>query len=107
MSYGKNDGINEKLSLIADFRVVWGGDETVNYIKKIPSHPDCIDLVFPNRYSISLINCEKINNTNIASLIKNFYNDTLLLDQNACSSPKIIFDEWKQKRRFWKIFKFC
>ena len=107
LSYGKNDGINEKLSLIADFRVVWGGDETVNYIKKIPSHPDCIDLVFPNRYSISLINCEKINNTNIASLIKNFYNDTLLLDQNACSSPKIIFwmnEDKKKKDLFWKKY---
>ena len=107
VNYDKNEGITEKLSSIADFRVLWGGDKTVNYIKKIPSHPDCIDLVFPNRYSISLINCEKINNTNINSLIKNFYNDTLLLDQNACSSPKIIFwmnDNKKKKDLFWKKY---
>ena len=107
ISYDKNEGITEKLSLIADFRVLWGGDKTVNYIKKIPSHPDCIDLVFPNRYSISLINCEKIDNSNISSLIENFYNDTLLLDQNACSSPKIIFwmnENKKKKDLFWKKY---
>ena len=49
----------------------------------------------------------KINNTNIASLIKNFYNDTLLLDQNACSSPKIIFwmnENKKKKDLFWKKY---
>lgn len=86
---------------------MWGGDKTVKYIKTIPSHPDCIDLVFPNRYSISLINCEKINNSNIDSLIKNFYNDTLLLDQNACSSPKIVFWMNNNKKKidlFWQKY---
>jgi hypothetical protein len=33
---------------------------------------------------------DKISKKKLSSLIKNFYNDTYLVDQNACSSPHLI-----------------
>ena len=41
--------------------------------------------------------------TNIEKLCENFYNDTLTLDQNACSSPHMIC--WfKTKKKYIEIF---
>ena len=38
----------------------------------------------------------KLNDSSLTVLCKNFYNDSYLMDQNACSSPNIIF--WKGKK---------
>jgi hypothetical protein len=76
--------------------MIWGGDRTISSVKALPTMPRCIDIAFADRYSVALINCEAVlaaDDTQFARLIDGFYNDTYLMDQNACSSPQVILWE--------------
>ena len=92
--YKKDDPeFTKKFSLLSDARLIWGGDKTINEIKKFPSKERCRDITFPDRYSISIINSDiflKSNDLDKKKLIYNFYNDTFAVDQNACSSPHLL-----------------
>ena len=82
-----------KLSLICDGRMIWGGNETVRYFKKISTEPHTKDIFFYDRYSICIIQSEfliNISKMQMKTVAKNFFNDTYLVDQAACSSPIII-----------------
>ena len=101
-------------SAIADCRMIWGGDRTISSVKALPTMPRCIDIAFADRYSVALISCEAVlaaDGTQFSRLIDGFYNDTYLMDQNACSSPQMILWEGgklgsgeieKARERFWK-----
>jgi hypothetical protein len=92
---------------MADARMIWGGDETIATIRKLPTKPRCVDLAFADRYSICVINGQAVleaDESRIARLSEDFYNDTYLMDQNACSSPHLILwvnDNEKARERFW------
>ena len=86
--YNKNSKITEIISGFCDARVIWGGDQTVNQIKKIPTKSRCIDIAFSDRYSLSIIHLNK--NSNLNKITSDFFNDSYLMGQNACSSPHII-----------------
>ena len=49
VSYGHEDDINLYLSEIADVRIIWGGDGTINRFKSFATKPRCKDLLFANR----------------------------------------------------------
>ena len=100
-----NNKISEFISNKVDGRIIWGGDRTVNLFKNLKTRPKCVNLYFPDRYSISLVNSNKINRKNIDDLVKKFYDDTLTMDQMGCSSP--IGVVWLGKKKdmknlFWK-----
>lgn len=105
--YDKDEKINIFLSINADARLIWGGDNTVNIFRGYKIKPKCLDISFPDRYSMTLIDCKKLANLSIGKLrklIRNFYNDTYLFDQLACGSPQSIF--WINKNlkiieKFW------
>lgn len=107
--YKSNDDFfTKKFSSNCDARMIWGGDETISNIKKYNTKPRNIDIPFSDRYAICLINSQKflsLNKNKTKNLIRNFYNDTYLVDQNACSSPHVVF--WvgkfssKAKKKFW------
>jgi hypothetical protein len=107
VSYASDLETTKTFSLLSDARMIWGGDETVLAIKAIDAKPRCIDVAFADRYSIAIIDSEaieKMDETAITKLAENFYNDTYLMDQNACSSPRLIL--WLNanetaKNRFW------
>lgn len=110
VSYDSSSDISAKLSLLADIRVIWGGDATVAAIRSLPTTPRCVDIAFADRYSVAMIGAEAVvaaDDSLIAKLSRDFYNDTYLMDQNACSSPRTIL--WVgeadtieiAKRRFW------
>ena len=93
---------------MADCRMIWGGDRTIAAVKSLPTRPRCVDIAFADRYSVALINAEailKANDDHIARLAQDFYNDTYLMDQNACSSPQVIVWEGEKvaeaQERFW------
>jgi hypothetical protein len=100
--------ITNNISEIVDARLIWGGDKTIKEIRKIKTKARTIDVPFTDRYSISIINSDKLlqlPDYKFNILLKNFYNDTYEVDQNACSSPHIIL--WKgdkknyAKKKFW------
>ena len=77
-----------------DAKVIWGGDATIEKIRDFETKPRCIELAFADRYSLALINTGTImaaGPDEMKRLAHNFYNDSFLVDQNACSSPNLIF----------------
>ncbi len=107
IKYQNSDLISSELSKNVEARVIWGGDSTVNKFKTFKTKPRCIDLAFANRYSISLIDSNKLaklNSKNLSNLVKKFYNDTYTMDQFGCSSPNSVFWLGKNnfaKKKFW------
>ena len=105
--YEKNKKITEELCMHCDCRVIWGSDKTINNIKKYETKIECKDLIFSDKYSISIINlnCKefKIKET-ILNLAKKFYMDSLIFDQNACTSPHLILWYGKQNKNIYNIF---
>tara|TARA_Y100000590_G_scaffold470645_1_gene667340 strand:- start:9501 stop:10691 length:1191 start_codon:yes stop_codon:yes gene_type:complete len=107
--YSDNDDYTNKISSICDARLIWGGDNSIKNIRKFPLKHRALDLAFADRYSFCVINAQdvlKLNQSKIKRLVENFYNDTYLVDQNACSSPHLIL--WmgknvnKVRNKFWK-----
>ena len=101
--------ITENISKICDLRIIWGGDKTINQIREFKLKPHAHDITFSDRTSLCILDIEKmlkINKKNLSKLIRNFYNDTYIVDQNACSSPHLIL--WYGKgdikiaqKKFW------
>jgi len=107
VQYGHESIINDALSSIADVRVVWGGDNTINELRNSPMKPRATEITFSDRYSIAVIDSDKyMKIQNKAMVSKDFYNDTYLSDQNACTSPRMVI--WmgnsitEAKRLFWE-----
>lgn len=109
IKYPADNSITEEFSKIADVRMIWGGDKTISSVKKLQTKPRCYDITFADRYSICIIDASKIecaSEDEIKRLSENFYNDTYLMDQNACSSPQLILwanDTENARIRFWDV----
>ncbi len=108
--YSDHDLITRKFSSLCDGRIVWGGDNTIQQVRKYSLNPRCVDLTFADRYSFCMINLKKLSKLNhfeLKKLVQNFYNDTYLVDQNACSSPHLIVwvgkGDKKIKFKFWEF----
>lgn len=109
LSFKKDDeSFTEYLSKICDVRIIWGGDKTINTIRKFQIQERSIEITFPDRQSLCIINSDKIvliNKFDLKKIIKNFYNDTYLYDQNACSSPNLILWTGRSvklaRKKFW------
>jgi hypothetical protein len=95
VSYEHVRETNEYFSRIANARIIWGGDETVNLFKSYPTNTRCKDICFPNRISYSIFDSRDFLILNDfekkKEVVKKFYNDYNLYDQKACSSPDTIF----------------
>lgn len=92
--YPAGDAATERFSAMSDARIIWGGDTTVAEVRVLPCASRCIDVVFPDRYSVALIDESALaclDDRAIGDLAGKFYNDAYLMDQNACSSPRTIF----------------
>ena len=107
VKYERSNEISEEFSKNADCRMIWGGDKTIKMFKALETKPRCIDITFPDRYSICIIDANKINEASedeMKTLAEKFYVDTYLMDQNACSSPQLIYwvnDNKEARDKFW------
>ena len=100
--YNKKDDVTEYFSSICDARVIWGGDSTINNIRKFQTPVRCIDIAFADRYSLCIINTDVLlekTSSAFTKIIERFYNDTFIMDQNACSSPHLIVWLGKKKQK--------
>lgn len=109
-----NISVTNKFSKMSDARMVWGGDNTVKNIKKLETKIKVKDLYFSEKYSLSVISSSNYLSSEKSSkldLAKNFYNDTFIFDQNACTSPRIVLwqgnknNNDKAKFIFWNLLK--
>mgnify|MGYP000146648360 CR=1 FL=1 len=103
-----------ELSDACQLRVIWGGDESINAIRRIPLAPSAKELSFADRSSLCLLNAEAVcQHKDIEALAADFARDTFSFGQQACSSPKAIV--WhgensvieKAKLIFWCALENC
>lgn len=93
LTYEHDSDITRLLSKYCDTRVIWGGDQTIKKIRNVEIPPHATELIFPDRFSYSLLNAQAIINCKdecLKKLAENFYNDSYWFDQKACSSPKAV-----------------
>tara|TARA_B100001057_G_scaffold499123_1_gene608621 strand:- start:354 stop:1562 length:1209 start_codon:yes stop_codon:yes gene_type:complete len=111
INYEKNNEINNYLSKNCEIRIIWGGDNSINEIRKSKIEPHAYELTFPDRYSLCIISSsDYLNSYDPKNEAIKFYNDTLTFDQNACTSPRLII--WngtkqinsKARLKFWKYY---
>lgn len=106
--YPHESNANEVFSGLCNVRVIWGGDATIETIRKNAIPARAFDICFADRYSIAAIRPKAILEADNCSLIaEHFYNDTYLFDQNACSAPHLVCWEKGEglaeaKKRFWE-----
>ena len=105
LRYEHNDAVTQYLSSLCDVRIIWGGDRTIETVRSAKLPPRSIELTFADRHSAALMNADAVVEADIKKLAEGFYTDTYYMDQNACSSPRIVV--WFGKRipeakaRFW------
>ncbi len=105
--YGRNKEINDVLSAMADIRIVWGGDKTIAELRKSQLPPRSTEVTFADRYSLAVIDGDVyLDMEDKEKTAVDFYNDTYLTDQNACTSPRIVVwtgeKKTEAKEMFWR-----
>lgn len=96
--FGHDRTINDALSAVCDVRVIWGGDNTIGQLRQSQIHARTTEVTFADRFSASYIEAvQYLAMQNKRQIASDFYNDTYLTDQNACTSPRIVF--WKGSER--------
>lgn len=104
--YEHSDEITAELSSICDVRIIWGGNRTIETIRKAPIPPRTIEMAFADRHSIAIINADEYLKCDCDEIAKGFYTDTYYSDQNACSSPRLVMwlgNNVEQARQlFWE-----
>lgn len=106
--YEHDREITDALSDLCDVRVMWGSDQSIAEIRKSPLPPRATELSFASRGSAAVLSATELLHTkNLDLLTRQFYNDTYLNDQNACSSPHMIYwlgthrEVAEAQERFW------
>lgn len=110
--YDRDREINDMLSSLCDVRVIWGGDVTIAELRKSPLSPRATEVTFADRYSLAVIDSdgymesvrEDADNGIKDRIAADFYNDTYLSDQNACTSPQVVVWTGSQKEEAKEIF---
>ncbi len=103
--YERDKEINDFFSQMADVRIVWGGDETIAELRKSPIGSRATEVTFADRYSLAVIDSDKyLEAEEYEKVAQDFYNDTYLTDQNACTSPFLVAWMGKHKEEAKEIF---
>ncbi len=90
--YEHDRTVTDTLSALCDVRIMWGSDASIAEIRRSPLPSRAVELPFASRSSAAVFCADAVNRAeDMDSLVRGFYNDTYLNDQNACSSPQMIF----------------
>jgi hypothetical protein len=105
IKYPPNKVLHDRFSAVCDVRVIWGGDGTINELRQSPLKPRATEVTFADRYSIAVIHADEYLTTiNKLKVAQDFYNDTYFSDQNACTTPHMIFWLGEQRSEAKKLF---
>lgn len=89
--YERDAAVNERLSAMCDVRIIWGGDATIAELRRASLSPRATELAFADRYSLAVIDADAyLAQFDPMRVAQDFYNDTYLSDQNACTSPRVV-----------------
>ena len=106
VQYGHDSAVNDAFSSICNVRVIWGGDATIAELRNSKMPPRSTEITFADRYSMAVIDANAYLATeNKVQIANDFFNDTYLTDQNACTSPRAVVwcgtQKEEAKTRFW------
>lgn len=93
ITYPHDEHVSRFLSQSCDARMLWGGDNTINYFSLLPIKPTSVDIKFANKYSLSLLDARSVIDADAESfdaMVKAFVSDSYLFGQQACSSPRAV-----------------
>ena len=114
INYDHETNLSSYYSSLVDARVIWGGDETIQLFKSFKTNPHCIDIVFPNKVSSSIISGNWLSSSNhseIRSKADLYSRDIGLFSQMACSSPSnMIFlkdNKELERKHLLEFFDYC
>lgn len=86
--YGHEQEVNVHYTQMAQTRVIWGGDATIGEIRRAPLSPRANEITFADRHSLAVLDADAyLAAADKARIAQDFYNDTYLSDQNACTAP--------------------
>lgn len=91
--YAPDDRVTEHFSKMCDVRVIWGGDSTVQSIRRLALPPTSTEVAFSSKYSLALLHAQRWLDADEARKTvwaEGFYNDAYWFDQMACSSPRLV-----------------
>jgi hypothetical protein len=92
-TYPYGGEIEQRISPLFDLRIIWGGDEKVALVNKVPIRPDGLSIGFPDRQSVALISLEAYDRSTAEErdeLAGRLFNDAYWFDQMGCSSPRLL-----------------
>lgn len=81
----------EALSLEADVRIAWGGDESTSAVRALPSKHDVTDLVFADRSSFAIVGRSHASGERVKATARLLAHDISVFEQKACASPHTVF----------------
>jgi hypothetical protein len=91
--FERDDELNRFWLSVADARLVWGGDKTVEHMRSLPCRPRSREVAFSDRYSLCAMAPQAVlalDVEGLRSLCHHLFNDLYLMDQAACSSPQLL-----------------
>lgn len=92
LRYGHVKEVTDVLSRLCQVCVIWGGDHSIQEIQKSVLEPGKTELAFADRRSAAVLRADAIlEKEDLTDIVRGFYNDTYLNDQNACSSPSLLY----------------
>ncbi|MDI2127389.1 acyl-CoA reductase [Yinghuangia seranimata] len=94
ITYDRDDRATAALSARCDLRVVWGGDHSVDAVRRAPLAPAARDLTFPDRASYAVVSAEgwlRAAPDERDRAVADLYNDSYWFDQAACASPRALY----------------
>ncbi|WP_027623880.1 acyl-CoA reductase [Clostridium lundense] len=103
--------LNKCMSIEADCRVFWGGEEALNSIRSLPQRTNCKDIIFGPKYSFAVFDKDAIESIQLEKYLENLVIDIIAFNQKACSSPHVLFLEKSSisieevTQRLIKVFK--
>ena len=105
--YGHVQEVNEYYSRMSQTRVIWGGDATIGAIRCAVLPPRANEITFADRHSLAVIDAPAyLAAEDKERIAQDFYNDTYLSDQNACTAPHFVVwlgtaEKVKAQEVFW------
>lgn len=89
VSWPHDDAITADISKQVDARMLWGSDESVAHIRRLPARISCRDIVFVDKFSVSVVDLNGVENFD--TFAEALSRDISAFAQRACSSPRVIF----------------
>lgn len=84
----------EKLSMISDVRIAWGGEDAVQSIVNYPKKFTTEDIVFGPKLSLSAVGRESMEiERKVSRVARSIAVDSSIFDQKACASSHNVFIE--------------